>query len=430
MNTSFWNDLIADWPTQSEWIYIVIALTIILIAMAFANIVGKITAPKICQIIEGKEDIKHANLLEAAGSIMGDLIAAMVIAAALYTYPWDIYPQILLTIAMTYCISHTVQRILRGLNIGFWSASSVSLALFIWTMHSTLTGLGYELTRVNNESAGSIGGFPITLGFIITAILVVIIFVASVRLGGRLLNLLLERNENIDDGQKLLVEKLANVAMIVIGFLMAMDILGIDLTALAFFSGAFGLAIGFGLQKTFGNLISGIILLMDRSVKPGDVIAIGDSFGWVNKIGIRAVSIITRDGKEHLIPNENMMTNEVENWSYSSKDVRVRIPIGVSYKSDITLVEKILLDLANDHKRILKKPAPKVLIKGFGDNSIDFEYRIWIKDPESGVSNIKSDIMKQIWFDFEKNAVEFPYPQRDVHLDIDQKTLTALKKRQ
>jgi small-conductance mechanosensitive channel len=216
--------------------------------------------------------------------------------------------------------------------------------------------------------------------------------------------------------------------MIVVGFLLAMDILGIDLTALAFFSGAFGLAIGFGLQKTFGNLISGIILLMDRSIKPGDVIAIGDSFGWVNKIGIRAVSIITRDGKEHLIPNENMMTNEVENWSYSSKNVRVRIPVGVAYNSDIKLVEKILLELAKDHSRILKRPEPKVLIKEFGDNSVNFEYRIWIKDPQAGVSNIKSDIMKQIWFEFEEHGVEFPFPQRDVHLDITKETLAALKK--
>ncbi len=127
----------------------------------------------------------------------------------------------------------------------------------------------------------------------------------------------------------MLAQKLAAVAILVAAFFIGIDLIGIDLTALAVFSGAFGLAVGFGLQKTFGNLIAGIILLMDRSIKPGDVIVVGESFGHVTKIGVRAVSIVTRDGKEHLIPNENLMTQEVENWSYSSRDVRLHIPVSV-----------------------------------------------------------------------------------------------------
>ncbi len=424
----YWMDLIADFPTQSEWVMIAIAVAIIAAAVCIAYFIGRFIGPKLYQLVEGHEEIKHVDLLEVASSITTNLISALLLAVALYLYPWDIYPQLLLALAMTFCIAAMAQKLLRGLKIGFWSATAVSFALFIWTMHSTLTGFGHKLSAVKPDEAETIGGFPLTLEFAITAVLVVIVFIAAIRLGGRLISILLERNSHVDDGQRVLVEKLSNVAMIVVGFLLAMDILGIDLTALAFFSGAFGLAIGFGLQKTFGNLISGIILLMDRSIKPGDVIAIGDSFGWVNKIGIRAVSIITRDGKEHLIPNENMMTNEVENWSYSSKNVRVRIPVGVAYNSDIKLVEKILLELAKDHSRILKRPEPKVLIKEFGDNSVNFEYRIWIKDPQAGVSNIKSDIMKQIWFEFEEHGVEFPFPQRDVHLDITKETLAALKK--
>lgn len=424
----YWMDLIADLPTQSEWIMIAIAFGVVATFIGVAFSIGKFVGPKLYQLVEGHEEIKHVDLLEIASSIVSNLISAILLAGALYLYPWGLYPQLILALTMTICIAAMAQKLLRGLNIGFWSATAVSFALFIWTMHSTLKGFGHKLSPVKPDEAETIGGFPLTLEFAITAVLVVIIFIAAIRLGGRLVSILLERNNHVDDGQRVLVEKLANVAMIVVGFLLAMDILGIDLTALAFFSGAFGLAIGFGLQKTFGNLISGIILLMDRSIKPGDVIAIGDSFGWVNKIGIRAVSIITRDGKEHLIPNENMMTNEVENWSYSSKNVRVRIPVGVAYNSDIKLVEKILLELAKDHKRILKKPEPKVLIKEFGDNSVNFEYRIWIKDPQAGVSNIKSDIMKQIWFDFEKHGIEFPFPQRDVHLDITKETIAAIKK--
>lgn len=427
------NDLLIDItsfiPSQGQLIAIGIALGIIFVALLFAHFFSKFLSPQVVRLIQSDQNTDHDDMIGVINAIIGNIVAAMLIALALYLYKWNVYALILLAVTMTGYISLAAQKILRWLNIGFWSASGVSLALFIWTLINTLLGFGYKLQKSSEEDANTIGGFPVTLEFVITAVLVVIVFIAAIRLGGRLLSIILERNRHIDNGQKLLIEKLANVAMIVIGFLVAMDVLGIDLTALAFFSGAFGLAIGFGLQKTFGNLISGIILLMDRSIKPGDVIAVGDSFGWVNKIGIRAVSIITRDGKEHLIPNENMMINEVENWSYSSKNVRVRIPVGVAYSSDIRKVEEILLALAKDHKRILKRPEPRVLIKGFGDNSVDFEFRIWIRDPEEGVSNIKSDVMKQIWFDFEEHSVEFPFPQRDVHLDINPKTLAALNKK-
>lgn len=421
-------EMLSHWPTEKELIMISIAAAIIFVAYGIGFLIAKFLGPKLCRHIEGHEEIKHVDLLAIAIKIMGHLISALIVTAALYFYPWEIHPQLLLTIAMAFALAAAAQKLLRGLKIGFWSATAVSFVAFIWTIRSTLISFGHSLTITTAEDSETIGGFPLSLEFVITAVVVVIVFVAAIRLGGRLISILLERNDHVDDGQRVLVEKLANVAMIVVGFLLATDILGIDLTALAFFSGAFGLAIGFGFQKTFGNLISGIILLMDRSIKPGDVIAVEDSFGWVNKIGIRAVSIITRDGKEHLIPNENLMTNEVENWSYSSKNVRIRIPVGVAYNSDIRLVEKILLDLAKDHKRILKKPEPKVLIKEFGDNSVNFEYRVWIRDPEEGVSNLKSDVMKQIWFEFEKQGVDFPFPQRDVHLDITQDTLDALKK--
>jgi len=424
MLSSLMTQLSSILPDRSEWLAIAISAGIITVSLFLAHYIGKLIAPRICRIIEGKEEIKHINLLEASGSIMGNLMAATVIGAALYSYQWPPHARILLALTMSACVAMTIQVTLRGLKMSFWSAIGVSMGLFIWTLSNSLDNFGLQYW----ESLGNIwryetADFKFSLQVLVKIIAVSIILVAAVRLGSRLVTILLERNNSLDDGQKLLGEKLANVAMIIVAFMLAIDILGIDLTALAFFSGAFGLAIGFGLQKTFGNLISGIILLMDRSIKPGDVIAIGDSFGWVNKIGIRAVSIVTRDGKEHLIPNENMMTNEVENWSYSSKDVRVRIPIGVAYNSDITIVENILLDLAKDHKRILKNPAPKALIKGFGDNSVDFEFRIWIRDPEEGVSNIKSDIMKQIWHNFHEHGVEFPFPQRDIYIKSTPKDL-------
>ncbi|MFA9201657.1 MAG: mechanosensitive ion channel family protein [Cypionkella sp.] len=231
----------------------------------------------------------------------------------------------------------------------------------------------------------------------------------------------LRRLTRLDQAQELLAEKLVTIAVWSTAFLIGIDLLGIDLTALAVFSGAFGLAVGFGLQKTFGNLIAGIILLMDRSIKPGDVIAITDSagtltFGQIRKIGIRAVSLTTRDQKEYLIPNENLMVNQVENWSYSSKNVRIQVPVGVGYGCDIVAVEKLMLEAARSATRVLATPPPVVWLDSFGESAIEFKIHCWINDPEEGVGNVRSDVLKRLWALFQEHDVEVPFPQRDVTL--------------
>ncbi|WP_234024878.1 mechanosensitive ion channel family protein [Tsuneonella amylolytica] len=232
---------------------------------------------------------------------------------------------------------------------------------------------------------------------------------------------LLRRMTKLDLTQRLLAEKLVTIAVWAIAILMGIDILGIDLTALAVFSGAFGLAIGFGLQKTFGNLIAGIILLMDRSIKPGDVIAIADSsgamtFGQIRKIGIRAVSLTTRDQREYLIPNENLMVNQVENWSYSSKNVRIQVPVGVSYSCDLKLAEKLMLEAARSATRVLTTPPPTVWLDAYADSSVNFVIHCWIDDPEEGTGNVRSDVLKRLWDLFAEAGVEIPFPQRDINL--------------
>ncbi len=141
-----------------------------------------------------------------------------------------------------------------------------------------------------------------------------------------------------------------------------------------------------------------------------------ESFGQIRKIGIRAISVVTRDQTEYLIPNENLMVNQVVNWSYSSKDVRVKAPVGVSYSSDLDLVTKLLYQAVDDTPRILKAPRPRVNIMGFGDSSVDLEVRFWIKDPEEGMSNIRSEVYSHMWRLFHENDIEIPFPQRDLNL--------------
>jgi len=268
------------------------------------------------------------------------------------------------------------------------------------------------------------------------AIAIVMVLVFAI-VATRLTRSALRRLTGLDSTQRVLAEKVAQIVIWLMTFFLGVDLLGIDLTALAVFSGAFGLAIGFGLQKTFGNLISGIILLMDKSIKPGDVIAVNDptgqqTFGQIRKIGIRAISVVTRDEREYLIPNENLMINQVENWSYSSRNVRVQVPVGISYNADMELAEKLMLEAADKAKRVLATPPPTVWWSGFGDNSVDFTIHCWINDPEEGVGNIRSAVLKNLWTLFKEAGIEIPYPQRDINLrdnDQMQALIAALESR-
>lgn len=281
----------------------------------------------------------------------------------------------------------------------------------------TIGGIADRLDAIALE----VGHWRISLFDVLFAAGAILAALAFAMIATRLTRAALRRLTRLDGTQAVLAEKIATIVIWVVTFLIGVDLLGIDLTALTVFSGAFGLAIGFGLQKTFGNLISGIILLMDKSIKPGDVIAVSDqsgqqTFGQIRKIGIRAVSVTTRDEREYLIPNENLMINQVENWSYSSKNVRVQVQVGVSYDADMALAEKLMLEAAGKARRVLASPKPSVWWNGFGENAVNFTIHCWIDDPEEGIGNVKSDVFKHLWALFKEHGVGLPYPQRDIHL--------------
>jgi small-conductance mechanosensitive channel len=263
---------------------------------------------------------------------------------------------------------------------------------------------------------------PYHLSIYRTLLLVVTLIAVFVfgRLAEALSGHLFGRMRRLDATQRLLGQKLFSISAWILLVLAGIDFLGINLTALTVFSGALGLAIGFGLQKTFGNLISGIMLLMDRSIKPGDVIAVGTGsdkvVGQVTKIGIRAVSVVTRDKIEFLIPNEQLMTSTVENWSYSSHDVRVKVPIPVAYGTDIALAEQLILDAVRGLPRVLNRRDPQVWLTAFADSAVLFEAQVWIEDPEDGLGNLRSDLLKAIWASFQSNGIEIPFAQHDVRV--------------
>lgn len=286
---------------------------------------------------------------------------------------------------------------------------------------SARSGALADVVNTLDMLAIQVGSSRVSLWDLCVVVVVLIVVVTGAFAASRLSNRLIQRTTRLDLTQRLLAEKASSLLIWTIAILVGIDVLGIDLTALTVFSGAFGLAIGFGLQKTFGNLIAGIILLMDKSIKPGDVIAITDqggkyTFGQIRRIGIRAVSLTTRDQKEYLIPNENLMVNQVENWSYSSKNVRIQVPVGISFAADIVKAEALMLEAARSAPRVLTAPPPTVWLDGFGESSVNFMVNCWISDPEEGVGNVRSDVLKTLWRLFRENEVAIPFPQRDLNL--------------
>ena len=223
-------------------------------------------------------------------------------------------------------------------------------------------------------------------------------------------------SRHINAAMQVALAKFSKFFLLALAFFVALDAVGIDLTALTVFGGALGVGLGFGLQRIASNFISGFILVLDRSIRPGDVISIGDKFGWVQELRARYIVVRNRDGVETLIPNENLVTSEVINWSYSDRNVRVRIPVQISYNSDPEQAMALMLDAARASGRVLNDPAPVVRLMEFADNGILLELRVWITDPEEGVGNIRSDINLAIWRAFKQAGVTIPYPQRDLYL--------------
>ncbi|MGD8795396.1 MAG: mechanosensitive ion channel, partial [Thiohalophilus sp.] len=210
--------------------------------------------------------------------------------------------------------------------------------------------------------------------------------------------------------------KIIKVVLIALAILVALDAVGLDLTALTVFGGALGVGLGFGLQRIASNFISGFLLLFDRSIKPGDVISIGNKFGWVHELRARYIVVRDRDGVDTLIPNENLVTSDVINWSYGDRNVRIKIPVQISYSDDPEKAMALLVEAAQQNVRILKEPPPVGRLLEFGDNGIGLELRIWINDPEQGVNNVRSDLNLAIWRSFKEHNITIPFPQRDVYV--------------
>lgn len=266
--------------------------------------------------------------------------------------------------------------------------------------------------------AFNIGDLRLSLMGFINGILLLTIFIWLSSLLARLVDSRLVYLEGVSPAARVLIGKVLRIILYLVAVVVALTFVGVNLTALAVFSGALGIGLGFGLQKVVSNLFSGIILLLDRSLKPGDVIETGDAYGWIRQMGARYTTVATRDGKEYLIPNENLITEQVINWSYSDTAVRLKIEVGISYRSDVHKAIELMVEAALTQSRVLREGihAPQAHLVGFGNSSVDFELRVWVSDPQQGLVNVASKIRLAIWDLFHQQDIEFPFPQRDLHI--------------
>ena len=263
----------------------------------------------------------------------------------------------------------------------------------------------------------NLGNFQLSLMMIIRGVVMLAILFWIASWSEKYFRRRLQRSSNLTPSVRVLVQKTIRVLLYAAAFMLALSSIGIDLSAFAFLGGAVGVGIGFGLQTIVSNFISGIIIILDKSIKPGDVIEIGEVFGTVRTLNTRFVSVVTLAGKEYLIPNESFITNEVINWSYSDDLVRLDTTVGVGYDSDLKKVQELILQAMNDHERIIRDPDPVCLLKEFGDNTVDFELRFWIKDPAKGIANIRSEVLMDVWDLLAENDVNIAFPQRDLHFE-------------
>ncbi len=319
--------------------------------------------------------------------------------------------EIVVSLLTAWVVIRLAASLIRNKN---WSRS-ITIAAWVVTALN-ITALLEPTTEILGNMALQVGEVRISMLSIIQAGIALVVLLWFAGFLTSQLERRLETMPNVTPSSRVLFGKLFRVVVFTIAIIVGLESVGIDLSAFAVFSGAVGLGVGFGLQKVISNLISGIILLMDRSVKPGDVIAIGETYGEIKTLGGRYVSVITRDGTEHLIPNEELISQRVENWSYSNRLIRIRMPIGVSYDSDIHKAIELATDAAASIERVLADPGPVCQLTGFGDNSVDLELRIWITDPQNGVGNVRSAVLLQVWDLFNEYEIDFPFPQRELNV--------------
>ena len=337
------------------------------------------------------------------------LFVALVIMREVTWYSRSYLVSVTLSLVLAWVLVSVISRVVRNRVV------ARVLAWLAWVYAAVvILGLEDQATALLDSIALPIGDYRLSALFVVKTALLLTGTIWLAMVVGNFTEEKVKQSEELTPSIRVLIGKVAKIGLVVIAGVAALSAVGIDLTAFTVFSGAVGVGLGFGLQKVVSNFISGVIILLDKSIKPGDTISLGDTFGWIRELRARFVSVITRDGREFLIPNEDFVTQQVINWSFSDRMVRLDVPFGVSYNSDPHVVSDLAINAALSVERIDGSRKPVCWLTAFGDSSLDFVLRFWIQDPQQGLTNIRGKVLLALWDAFKQNGIEIPYPHRQV----------------
>lgn len=407
--TDWLNTNVLTWSTAAQWSCVLVAY--LLTALLWRGMERRLFA----WVDERIENDLGRSILRAFVDVgnVGLFIILMQVAAAVF-WTLELTPRVL-DAASDLAVAWIIIRLLtsmmpnralaRGVAIVVWVVAALNIFGLLLPIEEFLNGLSITVGETTFNALGIIKGLALAG-----------LFLQAASLTAQFATNRIDKVADLSPSIQVLMTKAVKVVLYTAAVLVAMSSVGIDLTSLAIFSSALGVGIGFGLKTIFSNYVAGILLLMDRSIKPGDTIEVGTVFGLVRGMHGRYASVLTRDGTEYLIPNELLISGEVVNWTYTDKNVRLKIPVGIAYDSDVDKALELLGTACDGIPRVLRSPAPAPRLVGFGDNSVDLQLRVWIADAEKGVTNVRSQVMLNIWHLFHEHGIEFPFPQRDVLL--------------
>jgi len=341
-------------------------------------------------------------LLRQALGIRGDLLHYLILAVGAFT----------LVRMGVFVLRHTFSP---GSRLKAWEGA---LTLTIWGLLALhIFGWLPVVSRALDEYGMQVGATRVSLltvtSFALSMALLLILYLWIVKA----LSMRIRRTQNLDASMKAAAIKLTKLVLLTSVVVVALVTAGIDITTLTVIGGALVVGVGLGLQKTVSNYVAGFVLIFEESVRPGDVITVGDTFGIVQELNSRHVVVRTGDGLDVLVPNEELVTNRITSWSYGDRNVRLRVPVQIGYDVDPDEAIALLEEIGRSEPRILPAPAPQAFVIGFGDNGVNLELMIWIGDPESGMLDLRSRLHRKIWRAFRDRGITIPYPQRVVRVE-------------
>lgn len=410
-------------------------ITAVLAALLVARILSRLPKAWLARRIAGLHMSNRfaLGILAAALSILGPLVALILVLAEIFVARSFAWPSLLLSMTANLLVAWIFIRLLSSLiQSSFWSRAIAVPAFAVATLN--IVGL-LEPTIVQLDRLGvQLGSVHLSILDVLKGVIELVVLLWAAVVTARLLDTRVQHMQGLTPSLRVLTGKLLRFSLIALALVVVLSSLGIDLTAFALFTGALGVGLGFGMQKSISNLISGLLLLFDRSIKPGDVIELSDPnnrtvqlFGWVTALNARYVSLTTRDGTEWLVPNDELISQRIVNWSYTHNRLRLLTPIAISFDSDVPLAMKIVVDVASATPRVLTDPAPVCRLMSFGESCVNLEMRFWIEDPSNGIVNVRSDVLVAIWREFRKHDIRTPQGHRDLFIRDDSELTVTLK---